>query len=57
MFEVSRVGFDEQGRPLRLTVTVYPADRNYLAYDEGQVPADVAALGMATPGVSGRSPR
>lgn len=57
VFEVSRVGFDEQGRPLRLTVTVYPADRNYLAYDEGQVPANVAALGMATPGVSGRSPR
>ena len=57
VFEVSRVGFDEQGLPLRLTVTVYPADRNYLAYDEGQVPANVAALGMATPGVSGRSPR
>ena len=57
VFEVSRVGFDEQGRPLRLTVTVYPADRNYLAYDEGQVPANVAALGMAASGVSGRSPR
>jgi GntR family transcriptional regulator len=57
VFEVSRVGFDEQGRPLRLTVTVYPADRNYLAYDEGQVPANVAALGMAASGVSGRSSR
>ena len=57
VFEVSRVGFDEQGRPLRLTVTVYPADRNYLAYDEGQVPANVAALGMAASGVGGRSPR
>jgi GntR family transcriptional regulator len=57
VFEVSRVGFDEQGRPLRLTVTVYPADRNYLAYDEGQVPANVAALGMAASGVSGKSPR
>jgi GntR family transcriptional regulator len=57
VFEVSRVGFDEQGRPLRLTVTVYPADRNYLAYDEGQVPANVAALGMAASGVGGKSPR
>jgi GntR family transcriptional regulator len=56
VFEVSRVGFDEQGRPLRLTVTVYPADRNYLAYDEGQVPANVAALGMEA-SASGRSPR
>ena len=57
VFEVFRVGFDEQGRPLRLTVTVYPADRNYLAYDEGQVPANVAALGMAASGVGGKSPR
>ena len=57
VFEVSRVGFDEHGRPLRLTVTIYPADRNYLAYDEGQVPANVAALGMSASGVSGRSPR
>ena len=57
VFEVSRVGFDEHGRPLRLTVTVYPADRNYLAYDEGQVPTNVAALGMSASGVSDRSPR
>jgi len=57
VFEVSRVGFDEQGRPLRLTVTVYPADRNYLAYDEGQVPPNVAAPAVSASGVSGRSPR
>jgi GntR family transcriptional regulator len=57
VFEVSRVGFDEHGQPLRLTVTVYPADRNYLAYDEGQVPPNVAALGMSASGVSGGSPR
>jgi GntR family transcriptional regulator len=54
VFEVSRVGFDEHGRPLRLTVTVYPADRNYLAYDEGQVPANVAAVGVSASGVSDR---
>jgi GntR family transcriptional regulator len=47
VFEVSRVGFDENGRPLRLTITVYPADRNYLAYDEGQVPPELAALDVS----------
>lgn len=57
VFEVSRVGYDEHGQPLRLTVTVYPADRNYIAYDEGQVPLKVAALGVSASGVSDRSPR
>jgi GntR family transcriptional regulator len=47
VFEVSRVGFDEHGQPLRLTVTVYPADRNYLAYDDGQVPTNLAALDVS----------
>ncbi|HWG65661.1 MAG TPA: GntR family transcriptional regulator [Streptosporangiaceae bacterium] len=47
VFEVSRVGFDENSSPLRLTVTVYPADRNYLAYDEGQVPANLASLDVS----------
>jgi GntR family transcriptional regulator len=47
VFEISRVGFDEDSNPIRLTVTVYPADRNYLAYDEGQVPANLAALDVS----------
>jgi GntR family transcriptional regulator len=47
VFEVSRVGFDENSNPLRLTVTVYPADRNYLAYDEGQVPTNLASLDVS----------
>jgi len=55
VFEVSRVGFDENGRPLRLTVTVYPADRNYLAYDDGQVPANVAAQDVSASGASDKS--
>ena len=55
VFEVSRVGFDEHGQPLRLTVTVYPADRNYLAYDDGQVPPTVAAQDMSASAVSDRS--
>jgi GntR family transcriptional regulator len=51
VFEISRVGFDENSNPIRLTVTVYPADRNYLAYDEGLVPANLAALDVSA-GVS-----
>jgi GntR family transcriptional regulator len=47
VFEISRVGFDEDSNPIRLTVTIYPADRNYLAYDEGQVPANLAALDVS----------
>ncbi len=47
VFEISRVGFDENGNPIRLTVTVYPADRNYLAYDEGQVPANLGPLDVS----------
>jgi GntR family transcriptional regulator len=47
VFEISRVGFDENSNPIRLTVTVYPADRNYLAYDEGLVPANLAALDVS----------
>jgi GntR family transcriptional regulator len=47
VFEISRVGFDEDSNPIRLTVTIYPADRNYLAYDEGKVPANLAALDVS----------
>ncbi|HEY0542169.1 MAG TPA: GntR family transcriptional regulator [Actinoallomurus sp.] len=32
-------------RPIRLTVTVYPADRNQLSYDDGDVPARQLAEG------------
>ena len=56
VFEVARVGFDENGRPLRVTVTVYPADRNFLAYDEGEVPANLAALDVSA-GVTGKRQR
>jgi GntR family transcriptional regulator len=47
VFEISRVGFDENSNPIRLTVTIYPADRNYLAYDEGQVPANLGPLDVS----------
>ena len=36
--EISRVAFDGNGQPMRVTVTVYPADRNQFIFDFGQVP-------------------
>jgi GntR family transcriptional regulator len=38
VIEVFRTAFDAKGHPLRLTVTVYVADRNRLAYEGGVVP-------------------
>jgi GntR family transcriptional regulator len=38
IFEIFRVAFDENGDRIRLTVTVYPCDRNRLRVDVGQVP-------------------
>ncbi len=38
MFEIFRVGFDQNGNLFRLTVTVYPADRNQFALNVGEVP-------------------
>lgn len=38
VFEIFRVGFEETGERFRLTVTVYPTDRNRLVVDVGEVP-------------------
>ena len=38
VFEIYRVGFDKEGNRFRLTVTVYPTDRNRLRVDVGEVP-------------------
>jgi GntR family transcriptional regulator len=38
MFEVFRTSFDETGSPVRVTVTVYPADRNQFIVNVGAVP-------------------
>jgi len=42
IIETRRTGFDELGIPFRLTVSVYPADRNQFALNVGEVPAEVA---------------
>jgi len=39
VFEIYRVGFTETGKRFRLTVTVYPTDRNRLVLNVGNTPA------------------
>jgi GntR family transcriptional regulator len=38
MIEIARTAYDGNGQPMRVTVTVYPADRNQLIFDFGWVP-------------------
>jgi|SRR5689334_4428464 GntR family transcriptional regulator len=38
MYEITRVAFDGNEQPMRLTVTVYPTDRNQLIVNVGKVP-------------------
>jgi GntR family transcriptional regulator len=38
MYEIFRTAYDGNRQPMRLTVTVYPADRNQFIVDAGQVP-------------------
>jgi hypothetical protein len=43
VFETYRTAFDFNGKAFRLTVTIWPSDRNRLHYNFGTVPADVVA--------------
>jgi GntR family transcriptional regulator len=38
VFEIHRTSFDESGRPIRLTTTIYPADRNQFVVNFGKIP-------------------
>jgi GntR family transcriptional regulator len=38
VFEIFRTGFDQTGTPIRVTVTVFPADRNQFIVNIGAVP-------------------
>jgi GntR family transcriptional regulator len=38
VFETFRTGYDETGKPFRLTVTTYPADRNQFIMHAGSLP-------------------
>jgi len=46
MYEVFRTAFDGNQTPMRLTVTVYPADRNQLIFNSGTVPPPHNAPGQ-----------
>jgi GntR family transcriptional regulator len=41
VFEVRRTAFDPDGQPFRLTVSVYPTDRNQFTINVGQVPDEL----------------
>jgi GntR family transcriptional regulator len=41
VIEIRRIAFDDNGAPMRLTVSVYPADRNQFALNLGKVPEQV----------------
>jgi len=43
VIETRRTTFDSHGSPVRLTISVYPADRNQFAVNVGQVPANIVA--------------
>lgn len=38
VFEIFRTAFDQAGTPVRVTVTVFPADRNQFLINAGEVP-------------------
>jgi len=38
IYEINRTGYDGNGQPMRLTVTVFPADRNQFLLEMGAVP-------------------
>jgi GntR family transcriptional regulator len=58
IFEVRRTAFDGQGKPFRLTVSVYPADRNQFAVLVGELPDQaVKPPGLESPEAETASPR
>jgi GntR family transcriptional regulator len=41
--EIARTGYDESGKPFRVTITTYPADRNQFVLIAGDIPAEEAS--------------
>jgi GntR family transcriptional regulator len=39
VFEIFRTAFDQHQKPTRVTVTIYPVDRNQLVFNFGDVPS------------------
>ena len=38
MFEIFRTAFDQNGDPMRVTVTIFPTDRNQFIVNVGDIP-------------------
>jgi GntR family transcriptional regulator len=49
VIEILRTGYDESGKPFRVTVTTYPADRNKFVMTAGQVPEQQATGASEAP--------
>jgi GntR family transcriptional regulator len=49
VFEIFRTAFDQTGTPTRLTVSLYPTDRNRFVVDVGEVPVDGAVRVSGSP--------
>ena len=47
LIELSRTAYATSGEPIRFTITVYPADRNRLYYNIGEVPEEVAEIAVS----------
>jgi GntR family transcriptional regulator len=56
IIETRRTAFDEQGTPIRLTVSVYPADRNQFAVIIGEVPAEIEGPASSKPDAGSDAP-
>lgn len=39
VYEIFRTAFDQTGKPMRVTVTIFPVDRNQFIIDVGDIPA------------------
>jgi GntR family transcriptional regulator len=49
MYEITRTAYDGNGQPIRVTVTVYPADRNQFIVNVGAVPGAPEQAGTNSP--------
>jgi GntR family transcriptional regulator len=47
VIEITRTGYDESGKPFRVTITTYPADRNQFVMIAGDVPTKSPESGEA----------
>jgi GntR family transcriptional regulator len=50
VIEIRRLAFDQHGKPIRVTVTVYPADRNQFVINVGAVPPHLTSSGASESG-------